>query len=51
MPEVRSKDIRELLFSSYRIVYHVGRDRVQIVAVVHGARDWSREEPKPWDIV
>jgi len=51
VPEVRSTDIRELLFSSYRIVYHVERDRVQIVAVVHGARDWSQKEPKPWDVV
>ena len=51
VPVVRSTDIRELLFSSYRIVYHVERDRVQIIAVVHGARDWSRKEPKPWEVV
>jgi len=50
VPEVRSPGTRELLFSSYRIVYRLERGRVLILAVVHGARDWSQKEQKPWDV-
>jgi toxin ParE1/3/4 len=50
VPEVRSPDTRELLFSSYRIVYRLERGRVLMVVGVHGARDWSQKEQKPWDV-
>jgi plasmid stabilization system protein ParE len=38
VPEFGRRDLRELLFQKYRVVYRVKQDEVQIVAVVHGAR-------------
>jgi len=47
VPEFGLRDLRELLFQKYRIVYRVKQDEVQIVAVVHGARLLSDiEEPE-----
>jgi plasmid stabilization system protein ParE len=46
VPEVGDPRYRELLVSSYRVVYRVSEEAVNIVAVVHGARDfrswWKR---------
>ena len=36
--EFRSPDVRELLEGPYRIIYRLRSDRVDVVAVVHGAR-------------
>jgi toxin ParE1/3/4 len=38
VPEYDRRDLRELLFQNYRIVYRIKGDEVQIAAVVHGAR-------------
>ena len=38
VPEFRRPEIRELIWRSYRIVYHLTGSQVQILAVVHGAR-------------
>ncbi|WP_088257071.1 type II toxin-antitoxin system RelE/ParE family toxin [Fimbriiglobus ruber] len=38
VPEFEDESLRELLESPYRIVYRVYTDRVDVVAVVHGAR-------------
>jgi len=38
VPEYDRRDLRELLFQNYRIVYRIRGDQVQIAAVVHGAR-------------
>jgi addiction module RelE/StbE family toxin len=52
VPEARGVDgIRELLFQSYRIIYRLIGDRVQILAVLHGSRDLVRMTPKPWEVV
>ncbi len=49
VPEYDRRDLRELLFQNYRIVYRVKGSEVQIAAVVHGARllpdVWESEEP------
>lgn len=50
VPELRHEDIRELLFQHYRIIYRLGADRVEILAVVHGARDLDRLPRPPWDV-
>ena len=46
VPELGDRRYRELLVSSYRLVYRVSEEAVNIVAVVHGARDfrswWKR---------
>ena len=38
VPELGRQDIRELLRGSYRIIYRVGHDRIDILAVYHSAR-------------
>ena len=49
VPEYDRRDLRELLFQNYRIVYRIKGNEVQIAAVVHGARllpdVWDEEEP------
>jgi len=49
VPEYDRRDLRELLFQDYRIVYRVRENEVQIAAVVHGARllsnIWESDEP------
>lgn len=51
VPEADREDVRELLFQNYRIIYLVQTDYLYIVAVVHGSRDLTRMECKPWEIV
>jgi plasmid stabilization system protein ParE len=47
VPEVGDRRYRELLVSSYRVMYRVSDEAVSIVAVLHGARDfqswWKRQ--------
>lgn len=38
VPEYRREELRERHVQNYRVVYRVSADRVEIVAVVHGAR-------------
>ncbi|MGH2548488.1 MAG: type II toxin-antitoxin system RelE/ParE family toxin [Thermomicrobiales bacterium] len=38
VPEYDAGDIREVIEGSYRIIYCVRTDRVDVLAVVHGAR-------------
>jgi toxin ParE1/3/4 len=38
VPELRDPAIREILFGSYRIVYRVKGDLVEVLTVYHGAR-------------
>ncbi len=35
VPEEDSRNIREIFFSSYRIIYKISNDRIEIVSVVH----------------
>ncbi|MEO0068905.1 MAG: type II toxin-antitoxin system RelE/ParE family toxin [candidate division WOR-3 bacterium] len=47
VPEYGRRDLRELLFHNYRIVYRIKQNEVQVVAIVHGARllpDVEQEE-------
>lgn len=51
VPEASERDdVRELLFQNYRIIYLVRPDAVSVVTVVHGGRDLSRRDRKPWDV-
>jgi len=50
VPEAEKKNIRELLFFNYRIMYQVETERILILAIIHGARDLGQSEPKPWDV-
>ena len=40
VPELVRPSLRELIEGTYRIVYRVTADEVQILAVVHGAREF-----------
>jgi toxin ParE1/3/4 len=50
VPELSGKSIRQLVFHNYRVLYHVGVDRVSILTVVHAGRDLSLLDPKPWEV-
>ena len=41
--------IRELLFQGYRVIYRFHTDLVEVLAIVHGARDLSRMPRPPWE--
>lgn len=47
VPEFERPDIRELIVQSYRIVYRLRGDDVEILTVHHGARllRWDDQEP------
>ena len=49
VPEAKDRRVREISVESYRIIYRVKAGVVQILTVVHGARDLTRMTPKPWD--
>lgn len=38
VPEYQSNEIRELIEPPYRIIYRVKKERIDILAVIHGAR-------------
>jgi len=38
VPELGIEDIREVLVGSYRVIYRIREDAVQVVTVHHGAR-------------
>lgn len=48
VPEFRESAIRQLLVGNYRLIYQVSKDTVDILALVHGARDlpalWERQD-------
>jgi plasmid stabilization system protein ParE len=50
VPEAEDETIRELIFQNYRIIYRVEQERILVLTVIHGGRDLSRIEPKPWDV-
>jgi plasmid stabilization system protein ParE len=41
VPEFADSSIREVFVYSYRLMYRVLEDEVQILSVVHGARDFG----------
>jgi toxin ParE1/3/4 len=38
VPEYASEDVREIFEKPYRIIYRILPDRVDVLAVIHGAR-------------
>lgn len=48
VPESSDSRIRELLVQGYRVIYRIKKPTVQILAVVHGARNLAGMKPKPW---
>ena len=39
VPEYRAQQVRQLLVGSYRLIYRIDQQTIQIIAFVHGARD------------
>jgi toxin ParE1/3/4 len=39
VPEFKADSIREVLEGSYRIIYRIKKDRIDVLAVIHGAMD------------
>ena len=51
VPEAGFQDtIREVIYQGYRIIYRIHNEQLlQIVTVVHGARDLTNMTPTPWE--
>lgn len=43
VPEYESEHIRELIEAPYRIIYKIKPDQIDVVAVIHGARQLSAD--------
>jgi addiction module RelE/StbE family toxin len=50
VPEAKRSDTREIIVHNYRVMYRSEPDRVLILAIVHCARDWSRNMSQPWNL-
>ena len=42
VPEIGDPKIRELLIYSYRLIYEIFPDKIAILALIHGKRDFSK---------
>lgn len=51
VPEADDPDIRELLFQNHRIMYRIDSGRIVVLTIIHAARDWSRTDTEPWEVV
>lgn len=41
LPEINLEQIREIIEANYRVIYYVGVDRIDVLAVVHGQQKLS----------
>jgi toxin ParE1/3/4 len=41
VPEFRDKNIREIFVYSYRLIYRIEDDRISILGLIHGRRDFQ----------
>ena len=44
VPEYDIDQIREVFVGHYRIIYHIKSEQIDIIAVIHGAREVLRDE-------
>lgn len=50
VPEAERTDIREVICKGYRVIYRVAsKQRLDVLAVIHGSRDLGGMNDKPWD--
>jgi toxin ParE1/3/4 len=45
VPEISDQNIRELIVYSYRLIYEISNAGVEILAIIHGRRDFN----SAWD--
>lgn len=50
VPEGNDESIRELLYQHYRLVYRVAMDHIEVLSVIHGARDLGTAKLRPWEV-
>ena len=51
VPELGDPMFREVIYGNYRIVYRIiGADDVEILAVIHGARDMRGAFREEWEL-
>ncbi|MDO9287719.1 MAG: type II toxin-antitoxin system RelE/ParE family toxin [Thermodesulfovibrionales bacterium] len=43
VPEIGNPNIRELLIYSYRLVYEIFPDKVEVLALIHGKRNFVKD--------
>ena len=41
VPELNDEAIREIFIHNYRLVYRISANRIEILAIIHGKRDFS----------
>jgi toxin ParE1/3/4 len=44
VPEYDVPEIRELIEGQYRLIYRIQQDRIEVIAVIHGARSLPPEQ-------
>ncbi len=42
VPEIEDPNVREVFIYSYRLIYEIAADEIQVLAVIHGKRDLSQ---------
>ena len=50
VPENNDENVREILYQHYRIIYRIKSDDIEMLTVIHGARDLASLERMPWDV-
>lgn len=52
VPEYDRRDLRELIFQGYRMLYRIDGEDVRVVVIIHGSRDLKRLLPdEPWNLI
>lgn len=44
------KDVREVIYQGYRIIYLVQPELISIVTIFHGSWELAGKEANPWDV-
>jgi|ERR1017187_5343386 plasmid stabilization system protein ParE len=47
VPEYQIEQVREVIEGLYRIIYYIKPDQIDVLAVIHAARDVLREGAEP----
>ncbi len=43
VPEIGDPNIRELIIYSYRLIYEIFTNRIEVLALIHGKRNFTQE--------
>ena len=49
VPEVNDPNVRELIYQRYRLIYRIKGDWIEILSVIHGARDLEALKLALWE--